>query len=107
MKPGETTKDGRITLGHEECLGACAYAPMMRVDETYHEDLDAAKAKQILDGLAVAMGSRRPTSPSYLSEHFADDAYGTLDGYVREGRLRGRASKALARDDAHAVVIEL
>jgi NADH-quinone oxidoreductase subunit E len=52
VKPGETTKDGRITLGHEECLGACAYAPMMRVDESYHENLDAAKAKQILDGLA-------------------------------------------------------
>jgi NADH-quinone oxidoreductase subunit E len=48
---GETTPDGRITLGHEECLGACAYAPMLRVDETYHENLDAAKAKQILDGL--------------------------------------------------------
>jgi NADH-quinone oxidoreductase subunit E len=52
VKPGETTQDGRITLGHEECLGACAYAPMMRVDETYHENLDAAAAKRILDGLA-------------------------------------------------------
>jgi NADH-quinone oxidoreductase subunit E len=48
---GETTRDGRITLGHEECLGACAYAPMMRVDETYHEDLDVEKAKRILDAL--------------------------------------------------------
>jgi NADH-quinone oxidoreductase E subunit len=51
VKPGGTTADGRITLGHEECLGACAYAPMMRVDETYHENLDAAAAKRILDGL--------------------------------------------------------
>ena len=51
VKPGETTKDGRVTLGHEECLGACAYAPMMRVDESYHENLDVPKAKQIVDGL--------------------------------------------------------
>ncbi len=51
VEAGETTADGRITLGHEECLGACAYAPMMRVDGVYHEDLDLAKAKQILDGL--------------------------------------------------------
>jgi len=51
VEAGETTPDGRITLGHEECLGACAYAPMMRVDGVYHEDLDLAKAKQILDGL--------------------------------------------------------
>ncbi len=48
---GETTSDGRITLGHEECLGACGYAPMMRVDGTYHEDLDEARAREILDAL--------------------------------------------------------
>jgi NADH-quinone oxidoreductase subunit E len=51
VHPGETTADQRITLGHEECLGACAYAPVMRVDETYHEDLDLDQAKQILDEL--------------------------------------------------------
>jgi NADH-quinone oxidoreductase subunit E len=51
IEAGETTPDGRITLGHEECLGACAWAPMMRVDETYHEDLDVEKARQIVDSL--------------------------------------------------------
>jgi NADH:ubiquinone oxidoreductase subunit E len=51
IEAGETTPDGRITLGHEECLGACAYAPMMRVDDEYHEDLDAEEAKRILDAL--------------------------------------------------------
>jgi len=48
--PGETP-DGKIFLGHEECLGACGYAPMMRVDGQYHEDLDVEKAKRILDAL--------------------------------------------------------
>ncbi len=48
--PGETS-DGRVFLGHEECLGACGYAPMMRVDGQYHEDLDVEKAKRILDSL--------------------------------------------------------
>jgi len=52
VRAGETTSDGRITLGHEECLGACAYAPMLRVDDRYHEDLDLEGAKRILDGLA-------------------------------------------------------
>lgn len=51
IRSGETTPDGRITLGHEECLGACGYAPMMRIDGAYHEDLDADEARQILDGL--------------------------------------------------------
>lgn len=45
------TSDGRIHLGHEECLGACAYAPMMRVDDAYHEDLDVERAKAVLDAL--------------------------------------------------------
>lgn len=43
--------DGRIHLGHEECLGACAYAPMLRVDDRYHEDLDLEAAKRLVDGL--------------------------------------------------------
>ena len=51
IRAGETTADGRITLGHEECLGACAYAPMLRVDDVYHEDLDLPAALQLVDGL--------------------------------------------------------
>jgi len=51
IEAGETTPDGRVTLDHEECLGACGYAPMMRVDEQYHEDLDLDAAKNIVDGL--------------------------------------------------------
>jgi NADH-quinone oxidoreductase subunit E len=45
------TGDGRIHLGHEECLGACAYAPMMRVDDRYCEDLDLDEARRIVDAL--------------------------------------------------------
>jgi NADH-quinone oxidoreductase subunit E len=51
IEAGETTKDGRVTLGHEECLGACAWAPMLRVGGTYHESLDVDAAKRIVDGL--------------------------------------------------------
>ena len=51
IEAGETTKDGRVTLGHEECLGACAWAPMLRVGATYHENLDADAAKRIVDAL--------------------------------------------------------
>ena len=51
VKAGETTPDGRIHLGREECLGACANAPMMRVGDTYHEDLDLDGARAVLDAL--------------------------------------------------------
>ena len=48
---GEPTTDGRLVLGHEECLGACGYAPMLRVDGVYHEDLDLERAVRLLDAL--------------------------------------------------------
>jgi NADH-quinone oxidoreductase subunit E len=49
---GETTPDGRITLKREEeCLAACAGAPMMLVDEAYYTDLTPEKIDQILDEL--------------------------------------------------------
>ena len=51
VKAGEATPDGKLSLGHEECLGACGYAPMMRVDANYYEDLDVEQAKSILDAL--------------------------------------------------------
>ena len=52
IRLGETTPDGRITLKiEEECLAACAGAPMMTVDGHYHEHLTAAKVDEILDAL--------------------------------------------------------
>ncbi len=52
VRSGETTADGRITLGHEECLGSCGTAPVLRVDATYCENVDDEQAKQIVDELA-------------------------------------------------------
>jgi NADH:ubiquinone oxidoreductase subunit E len=46
------TPDGRVHLGREECLGACAGAPMMRVDGAYHENLDLDTARRVVDALA-------------------------------------------------------
>ena len=45
------SEDGRVHLGHEECLGACAYAPMLRVGDRYHENLDLEAALRLVDGL--------------------------------------------------------
>lgn len=52
VRLGDTTDDGRITLvREEECLAACCGAPMMTVNGHYHENLDAARVDEILDGL--------------------------------------------------------
>jgi NADH-quinone oxidoreductase subunit E len=48
---GETTADGRITLSTVECLGSCGTAPVLVVNEKYHENMDAAKIDAIVKGL--------------------------------------------------------
>jgi NADH:ubiquinone oxidoreductase subunit E len=45
------TEDGRITIGHEECLGSCGTAPVLRIDGVYHEDLDLEQARSLIDAL--------------------------------------------------------
>jgi NADH-quinone oxidoreductase subunit E len=49
---GQTTPDGKFTLLTVECLGSCGTAPMMQVDETYHENLTEEKIDRILAELA-------------------------------------------------------
>ena len=48
---GEVTKDGKFSLKHVECLGACVGAPMMQIGDDYHELLTEDKVDQILDKL--------------------------------------------------------
>lgn len=49
---GQTTADGRVTLQTVECLASCGTAPAMQVNDTYFENLDAARVDEILKGLA-------------------------------------------------------
>jgi NADH-quinone oxidoreductase subunit E len=48
---GETTSDGAITLRTAECLASCGTAPMIQVDQTYHENLTPERVDKILDDL--------------------------------------------------------
>ncbi len=48
----ESTPDGKFYLKEdEECLGACAAAPMMQIDHVYYENLTPEKVDEILDNL--------------------------------------------------------
>ena len=51
---GETTADGEFTLIGAECLGSCGTAPMMQVNDHYHENLSLAKVDQLLEDLRAA-----------------------------------------------------
>jgi NADH-quinone oxidoreductase subunit E len=51
IKPGETTPDRRFTLLEVECLASCGTAPVVQINENYHEDLTVEKLDRILDSL--------------------------------------------------------
>ncbi|WNO55012.1 complex I 24 kDa subunit family protein [Stakelama saccharophila] len=49
---GKTTPDGLFTLTEVECMGNCANAPMMQINDDNYEDLDYDSTTRILDALA-------------------------------------------------------
>ena len=51
IKPGQTTKDGRITLKEVECQGACCGSPMLEVDRVFYENLTIEKVNHLIDSL--------------------------------------------------------
>jgi NADH-quinone oxidoreductase subunit E len=52
LKKGHTTEDGLFTLSEVECLGACANAPMVQINDHNYEDLSEDSMGAILDALA-------------------------------------------------------
>jgi len=46
---GETTKDGLFTLREVECLGACANAPMIQMNDDYYECLTPKTTIELLE----------------------------------------------------------
>jgi len=51
IKKGETTPDNLFTLISVECLGSCATAPMMQINDKYYENLTREKVDRILEEL--------------------------------------------------------
>ena len=52
LKKGATTADGLFTLTEVECLGACANAPMVQINDDNYEDLTFETTTAILEALA-------------------------------------------------------
>ena len=51
---GETTPDGLFTFTEVECLGACANAPMVQINDDYYEDLTYDTTVSLLKSLQQA-----------------------------------------------------
>jgi NADH-quinone oxidoreductase subunit E len=48
IKDGETTDDRTFSIETANCLGACALAPVVAVDEDYHEAVNTGKIEKML-----------------------------------------------------------
>lgn len=51
VKNGETTADGMFTWRGVECLGACGYAPMLQLGDSFREHLTPEKIDQLIEEL--------------------------------------------------------
>lgn len=48
IEPGQTTEDGKFSLELVNCLGSCALAPVMVVNENYHNKLRVEQVPGII-----------------------------------------------------------
>ena len=46
----QTTKDGKFTVEFVECLASCGTAPVVMVNEDFHQGVSQAKADEIVGG---------------------------------------------------------
>ena len=74
IRIGESTSDGLFTLSRVECIGACANAPAIQINDDFYEDLSKEHIETILDNLAagkpITAGSqimRRGAEPHEVS----------------------------------------
>jgi NADH-quinone oxidoreductase subunit E len=51
VNPGETTTDGKYTVVEVECLGSCGTAPVVQVNNDYHESMNVEKMDALLGTL--------------------------------------------------------
>jgi len=59
VSPGHTSDDGAFTLTEVECLAACGRAPVVQIDEAYHEWQTPETIREVIDGLRTAMSEQR------------------------------------------------
>ena len=70
---GESTEDGQFTLSEVECLGACANAPMIQINDDYYEDLDEINMQSILAEIKLG---KEPKTGSQIGRKSCEPATG-------------------------------
>lgn len=60
LSNGDISPDKRFSLELVECLAACGGAPVVRINETYHENVSLESFSALLDGLEDATRAEAP-----------------------------------------------
>jgi NADH-quinone oxidoreductase subunit E len=82
---GETDAEGRFSLQNVECLGSCGTAPVLQVNDTYHERVTRSRCRHLLAEL------RADREPTPTRERGGDNA-----GADKAGRVAATAKPGLA-----------
>jgi len=98
IRVGQSTGDGRFFLREFECLGACANAPVLWIDDDFYEDLTYDSTKAIIQAL---MRGERPRPGSQTGRKASMPASGKtslLEDPHRDGK-RGKKGGPGKRDE--------
>jgi len=84
MKKGHVSEDGLWTLTEVECMGNCATAPMVQINDDNYEDLTPERLDTILD--ALVRGEQPKTGTQEPGRHTSEPSGGptTLKEMVTE-----------------------
>lgn len=106
IREGETTPDGRFSLGRAECLAACDAAPMVQINGYHYGPLDRSQLEQLLvtiergefpkeykyQATAAPPSNRERTSGEILHRNLRDSSYdGSIEAYVARGGYQATA----------------
>lgn len=51
IEPGKTTKDGLFSMEHVSCVGACALAPVVEINDEIHGEMTSKKMRRVVKKL--------------------------------------------------------
>lgn len=72
MKPGHISANGLWSFTEVECMGNCATAPMVQINDDNYEDLTAERLDKVLDALAA--GERPKAGTQEPGRHTSEPA---------------------------------
>lgn len=92
---GETTEDGMFSLERIECNAACDFAPVMMVNWEFMDQMNPAKAEELINNLAAAREVYSTRGPKIVTWQEAERVLaGFNDGLADQGPSAGDASLA-------------